>query len=375
MALSPQQIQEMDKISGLSSQDMSQMDQIAAGAPAQHDKGLIGGASSVLRSLGLGGIPDAASNVGNIIDTVGSGADVLTGKKSHAQAANDLRTKMNNNPFAEDGQGDKYIPTNAADAKSKIQNVTSDLNKPAEDTAGALSWMMPGTDLLKGSKAVNIAKMLAKGGTRGELYAQSQNDPTNVGDVAGGALLEPLMTLLGVKNSGILSKKGTNKLIENAANDATNEGIKVNWNDVQQEIRDTVTGKLGNTSDVKKALNTLIAEKTPAQVGEPSLNPNDLLTWRRQVAARGAGKGVLQNFLKGSDIEDKVSSIARAVITRNLKGLAPDITTPDKVYSAYAKLHGDAPTWIKRILVGLVAKHVGKNLPGVGGLLNDIPLP
>jgi hypothetical protein len=108
-------------------------------------------------------------------------------------------------------------------------------------------------------------------------------------------------------------------------------------------------------------------------MGTPTLTPNDLLKWRQQIAARGAGKGVLQNFLAGSNSEDKVNSIARNIISKNLKGLAPDIATPDKVYSTYAKLHGDAPTWAKRGIAGFVAdKLIGNKLGGAPRELIDL---
>ncbi len=174
-----------------------------------------------------------------------------------------------------------------------------------------------------------------------------------------------------------LTFKGAANAATKAASKATAEGANATWDDLQYDVRSQVEKQLGNTQEVRDAVNNLLSEKTPAALEGQGANaltksPTDLLDWRRQITARGGGGGVLANLFKGTNIDSKVSSIARKVISSNLHDIAPGTQTPDKLYSFYKTLGGDVPTWIKRVVAGTIAdRTVGKRFGGpIEGLID-----
>lgn len=315
MSLTPEQIQHMDSLSGLS---MNQMDQVINGT---NSPTLTNRADSFIDSTlgkipGIGGIGSWLAK--GVTDPVTDYADTFS------RTYNNIKDTAQTNP-----------------------QQAGEMVKQAVGTGNVLSDLITGQGMARSALPVGLdaASLVATPGmAKGAV------------DLAGQA---PRLAQLA-------TKKGVGKAITQAAQKATDEGVNIKWDEMAKEIRDAVTGKLGGTKEVKQALNSLLSEKTPAQVGTPSLNPNELLQWRQQIAARGAGKGVFQNLFKGTDIEDKVNSEARRVISQNLKGLAPDITTPDKLYSFYSKLGGDIPTWAARIVgLDLAGKLFGGQVKGL----------
>lgn len=184
---------------------------------------------------------------------------------------------------------------------------------------------------------------------------------------AGGAALKELPSYL--------TKSGLAQKSTEAARAATEAGTKISWGDISKDIQSQVYKQLGKTKDVQDALNTIISEKTPAglesmapdvKIGGigTSMSPSDLLDWRRQILGR-EGTGILK-ALTGSNVTDKVSSIARSVISKNLHDYVPATVTPDKLFSFYSAIKGDVPTWAKRAVGGFLAdKLIGSKLGGL----------
>ena len=152
---------------------------------------------------------------------------------------------------------------------------------------------------------------------------------------------------------------------------------------MQTKIRGAVSTKFGDKKEITKTLNQTLSEHTPpalapnpaglnpsapagagSTAGEFNFDPTKLLNWRRQIQQRG-GQNFLQRVLTGSDLTQKVEGEVRNIISKELHSLAPDTLTPDRVYSFYSKIHGDAPTWAKRIILGVAADQIFKRT-GIG---------
>ena len=327
MSLTSDQLQHMDSLTGLS--NIQKMDQVVGVQSQPKSPDTLTSKTNSFLDNTLGKIP----GVGGVANWLGqSVTEPVTGYVDQmAQKNQQLQDMAKTNPQAAVQELNKSMPTGNLFGVGDLitgQGTARQALPAALDVASLAA--VPG--MAKG--AVNLAKQIPK-------VAQ------------------------------LATKKGTYKAIAGAAEKATQEGSNIKWSEMQNEIKSAVMDKLGATKEVKKAINTLLSEKTPAEMGTPSLNPNDLLKWRQQIGARGAGKGIMQSFIKGSDIEDKVNSVARSVISKNLKGIAPDISTPDKVYSFYSKFHGDIPTWATRIIgASLAEKLFGSQIKGaVSGLL------
>lgn len=189
---------------------------------------------------------------------------------------------------------------------------------------------------------------------KGNFPKAFSNAVSNIGNVATqipGVALENASNIYGLKGLKIGGKvtgtaikyptKGfAAKGAEKAAAAATKEGVVGDWGTLAKSIMSKTTDKLGNNKEIEDALTKLIQEKIPdaTKFSQPALTPDELLKWRRQISARGAGNGVLANLFKGSNIEDKVNSVGRSAISGYLHDIAPKTKTPDKVYSIYKKL-------------------------------------
>jgi len=145
------------------------------------------------------------------------------------------------------------------------------------------------------------------------------------------ALKELLPWLTKSKIGGGVAGKATQ-----AAAKATEAGKSTPWNTVTGKITGAVEKKLGKPKEVTTALRTLIEEKTPAQFAEKAtMNPTELLDWRRQIQARG-GKTFLQRAFQGSNVPEKVESIARSEISKLVHQYAPGTKIPDLLYRLYS---------------------------------------
>jgi len=262
----------------------------------------------------------------------------------------------------------------------------------------------------------SIPSMAAKGFTRAAAssYSRDKSLPEIVTSGVIGGVAEPLLTIGGQKvmnKAGeildpVVSKGGeaiktikniirspsyskTNKLIEEAAEEGTKAGKNVNWSVIKDKIEERlfgnsekgIKGKVLDTPEIRKAYGEFIAEQTPAlnipHTGkiptgstQPILDPNDLLAGRRQIIETYGDKGFFGNLLesltgKGKSSADKlVGEHARSVMTEELKKLVPNIKDPDALYSFYKKMHGDVPTWAKRIVISKIAGIIAKSIFG-----------
>lgn len=314
------------------------------------------GMSNTLRSLGLSFIPNIAADVYDIGKYATGG-----GQKAFVQGYQ--------NPFRSEEQlGQTRNPQN--------------MRGFAKDVGGevaSIAALHPATGLNITSKAgvlSELANFATRGAARGTALGLSrqggQPGTYNVGELglsAGtGAVLEPLAALLfgGMATKGGAAKRATAQAIK-----ATKEGANVTWNDISTEVRDEVSKKLGDTREVKRAVEALLSEKRPASIEslpETLLkNPTELLDWRRQILGRES-PGILKWFTGGT-IEDKVAGVARSIISKNLHDIAPGTITPDQLFSLYSRggiVGGDVPTLLLKALgVGLGVSQAPRVVKGL----------
>jgi hypothetical protein len=377
--------------------------------------GAVRGGSDLLRSVGLGAIP-----------TIGSG--LFEGGRAIAGAVQGDNAYKPGGVWSTDANGQPNIqdPFMSEKQLGNYSSAQGGATEALKNSAGLASWGIPfgkigllGKLGLVGDTSPLIAKLLGtgaefagKGAVRGGLIGSSQPDATP-GSIAGtaalGGIAEPLLALLG-KGGGLLTKGGTNKMIESAANKATQAGKSVKQTDLFDLIRKDVTSKFGDTAEVRNATNDIISGMTKSDIapvsetpktfnmaqskngidllaprtdvvypnGTPSVtgqaqsatfSPNDLLTGRRQILNR-EGTSVLKFLQSGKSLTDKISGQTRSTISGELKKLAPEINTPDQAYSLYQKLHGSPGKLLGgAIATYLFGKTVGKPLLN---LLNNI---
>lgn len=146
-------------------------------------------------------------------------------------------------------------------------------------------------------------------------------------------------------------------------------------------------GDLTGLEDVSKSPQELpqitgpLREPTPyggpndVNISNPTISSSQALDLRKSLGSR-----LPQNFFENLNSrvtpqEQDAINILRRTVSGELKKAAPEISTPDQVYSFYKKIHGDAPTWAKRIIAIEALKHLGNQIPGLGPLLQELPLP
>jgi len=189
---------------------------------------------------------------------------------------------------------------------------------------------------------------------------------------AGAAGLAPKVLKEGNYVRKLATKKGAAKLAEEGAAKADARGAGIEFNDLSKLIKDETFKQLGETVEVKRSVEKLLSQLTPAHVDNPSpgmynepskISATTLLEKRRQAAARGGGN-FLQKIFSKDNIDDKVDVIGRRKLSETLHDVAPETKTPDKAYSLYSKggkLGGDIPTQLKRIaLTAILTQTVGK---------------
>lgn len=174
----------------------------------------------------------------------------------------------------------------------------------------------------------------------------------------------------------LITKSGAANAMEQAATKATETGKSIPWDVLTNRIKEAVTSKYGESTTVRRALTKFLGEQTPAgqlpDISNPQLNPQDLLKMRRVMSTQiptGYFSKLVQSLTGqaagGSQLDASVANEGRRVVSTVLKDLAPEIKTPDALYSFYSKIHGDAPTWAKRLIVThLASELLPKNMRG-----------
>ena len=165
------------------------------------------------------------------------------------------------------------------------------------------------------------------------------------------------------------------------AEEGSKAGKKVDWATISSDIKDTlfgnkergIPGSVLRTKELDKSFQKFIEQQTPEMITETGKNglpqiatrqmdPTDVLNLRRQIVGTYGDKNLFSQILeqitgKGKTPADQlVAKHARNVISDTLKSMVPDIEQPDKLYSFYKKMGGDVPAWMKRAVVGLLAK-------------------
>lgn len=332
-----EQMDKMDKIVRLTT-EQAQGPQGPAGA--------VRGVSDVMREIGLGAIPDAAGEV----------TALFTGRKVQSD-----------NPFM-------------SPERFKSEKEKGIVKRTVENAAGMGSWMVPEIKALQGAGlAAKAGNLALRGVVRGELYGTSQDQPFNPVYPAVGALAEPLV---GAMRSGMLTKKGAYSKMEQAAE----KGVDIKWDSVADMARTAAKNKPTST---KIALERLLSTERPVPdsallTAENAANytiPDSALSSSKALELRGELGSRLSKDIFGnlkipiSSGEQNATNILRRIVSGELKKSAPGISTPDRVYRLYSQLHGDVPTWAKRIILLETAKYLGKDMPIIGPFLKQVPLP
>jgi hypothetical protein len=258
---------------------------------------------------------------------------------------------------------------------------------------GAGKWL---ADLLTGQKpgwdVPVTGGLTAVAGLGGKLLGGALGDAAPaVTDVAGGAgaatTEEAIASNTGnpvvpdvIKSLTTLGKQGGQKGAAAEMEAAAAKGADMNWEDISSQAQKAVENR---SPQVQKAMNSLLVEQqpTPSTIGSnygPTIGPQTLtspgaLDMRRNLASRLSKNVFGQLNIPATNEEQQAANILRQVVTKNLKTAAPDIVNPDKLYSFYSKMHGDAPTWAKRILAGYATdKLVGEKIGGPSRDLLDL---
>lgn len=407
-----QTLSQMDKVSGLSGSDVSEMDQISGlgvkSVPSTPDgptyeqyitnptkygnidpklrDQYVRQGSDKLKGAGFGVIPELLSMVTDVNTALGGGDPT----KDNAYLSEQEKRDLSEHPFLNAAKGG----------------------------AQAASLLLPSTiaPVAGAGIAPAAANAAINGGIKGAEYGFGSSKTgeelsKTTQDAAIGALLNVLFT---GATSGMLSKKG----VYGKMSDAANKADPLDWNDIADEARGQAKGKAATT---QKALENLIAQEHPTPDGNLGAltegPPNEIvhagglsepkmynyqgplredvpfsglthniqdprLTGQQALDLRASlGKRLPSNFFekllsnvggKKTPGEDEAVDILRRAVSDKLKQASPGIVTPDKLYSIYAQMHGDVPTWAKRIFGGIVAdKLVGNKFGGDVHALSD----
>lgn len=197
------------------------------------------------------------------------------------------------------------------------------------------------------------------------------------GDIVNGAKsVSPRSGTLNKAVRYLTTTKGkTAKAMSEAASNATED---LNWENVVKTATEFVSNK---GKPAQRALQDVLAEESPASIASPrTLSGTQGLEMRQ-----GLGNQLPSNYFSnelakvmsgGKSVpRNEAVNALRYAVSQELKRVAPDIKNADEMYSLISKLHGDVPTWIKRIALLEIAKHSpAKDVPVVGTLLKSIPL-
>lgn len=90
-------------------------------------------------------------------------------------------------------------------------------------------------------------------------------------------------------------------------------------------------------------------------ISSPSLPSKQALELRKALGDR-LPQGFFDKLnTKISPAEQDAINILRRTVSSHLKQAAPDIKTPDQLYTLYKTMKGDIPTWARRVIIGQVA--------------------
>lgn len=171
------------------------------------------------------------------------------------------------------------------------------------------------------------------------------------GEIVASKTLKPAGNLLANPTKSVAGKN-----VAKAAQKATDEGVKIAWDKGENNLMDQIVGEIKKkmvwNNEVRDATNNLVSNLTKVpetvtgqnglpMIGNSTFNPTELLQTRSQVT-RTVGDKIF-NALQGKSggVEDKVYSIARNVISKNLHKLAPETLGPDaalKIYNTFGPL-------------------------------------
>jgi hypothetical protein len=394
MALTDQQMQAMDKVSGI---DMVAMDKAASGTPTQpratkSPADAFGALSGPVNFL-LGGAM-------NIAQDVGSG--MRNSMEQPIFHANEQQAKqLEDQAYAtNDMQQRKSLLQRANQIRSTVSNEAGDISKsfsPDLNDNPIVRSLIGATQIAGAAGAPEAALNTAKTGI----------------DIAKAIPQLPKY----------LTKSGVAGLTENAASKATKAGQSIHWDDLIQQARDKVIKQFGDNAATREAFDNVTASRVPAGIEDPlaqtqlvgntnqvpvndlvkallgelkttpdkaispvdellsqsakpianaasdtlHMTPDQLLQLRRNLL-NSYGKSILQGSTdKGiSALEQKIAGIVRGSVSKNLHNIAPETIRPDKLYSMYSKggvWGGDVPHLLLKYLAApAIAGVIGKPL-------------
>jgi len=247
----------------------TKFDPVANGATPAHAGN--DGVSGVLRSLGLGILPDTGAAVMNVPNLIQHGVPGMMGNKGELNA---YKQNYRQNPLVDQNLLDK----------AENRDVGGVAGGVGQDAAGAASLMVPETNVFKGAGLASKAGNLAiRGGAAGGLAGAAQPNATPqsvAGSAATGAVLNPLVTAVGAGLS-----KLPNLLARSVIRPVT--GSTPGWADREEEavktllketsgltpgqIDTSIKSKLGDTTN--KILDQLEKNKTPITLNGTAENP------------------------------------------------------------------------------------------------------
>ncbi len=269
--------------------------------------GFESGASSVMRGLGLGAVPNAISALTTAPSEIGAAFGGQQAKQKYAQ---DLASNPFTDPRVAQGLQDK----NMGEVTSGTVGATQDSSQ------GFTNAMGLATDA---QGALGVVKAL------------------------------PLLT-----------KRGAVTATTKAVQQATTAGKAAKWDDIASEIRNAVKSQYGNSVEHARAVNKFLAQEVPAKLGNAvTKTPNELLTLRKQILARSGTGNIIQKLMNVKTTEDQVAGVARNVVSKYVHQLAPESQVADKAYTMWKKIGGSPAEWAARAAIGGT---VGKGLKQLG---------
>lgn len=177
-----------------------------------------------------------------------------------------------------------------------------------------------------------------------------------------------------------LAKQLPNNLSYNqigkAINTAATNAPKISWD--TQVADKAIANAKDLPKSVQEALGKLLSKQEPPMdlvqqpngnftSQPPSISGTQALELRKTLGASQAKDIFGRLKLPSSNDTQQATDVLRRTVSDTLKQVAPDIKTPDAWYSFYKRIHGDVPTWGKRIVGGYIADQIlgnkAKGLP------------
>lgn len=274
-----------------------------------------GGVSGVLRSLGLGILPDAGAAAINIPNFVQHG---IPGMMGHKKALDTYKQNYRKNPLANQGLLDKAENRDLAGVGGHL----------GQDAVGAASWMVPATKVIKGagwaSKAGNLG---IQGSAQGGMQAMSQEEasPGSVGigaltgglanpafAGAGNVVTKQLPKYFGIRAYGKAGAQLPEVL--NAQRKFGTEDLKGVKNYILESSRKTIT----KDDLVKPILNLADQEEW---VGTPGLSEKAMTgshTTGRRLVETGALKKIQEQLREATDAFDFYSRLKNMAYAKGI---------------------------------------------------------